>query len=60
MKRDAKRNGRADEEAQVSVAEQVSGTEAVDGGSARRKGDQDAEWLAMTTGDPALYIKDAE
>ena len=60
MKKDANRIGRADEEAEVSAAEQVAGVDAMDGGSATRKGDPDAEWLSMTTGDPALYIKDAE
>jgi hypothetical protein len=59
MKKDANRIGRADEEAQVSAAEQVAGVDAMDG-YATRKGDPDAEWLSMTTGDPALYIKDAE
>lgn len=59
MKRDAKRTGRADDEAQVSAAEQVSGTDVADVGSASQKSDLDAEWLSMTTGDPALYIKDA-
>jgi hypothetical protein len=60
MKKDANRIGRADEQAQVSAAEQVAGVDAMDGGPATRKGDPDAEWLSMTTGDPALYIKDAE
>jgi hypothetical protein len=60
MERDAKRIGKADDEAQVSAAEQVAGADARDGGSATRKGDPDAEWLSMTTGDPALYIKDAD
>ena len=60
MKRDTKRTGRADDEAQVSAAEQVAGADATDGGSATRKGDPDAEWLSMTTGDPALYLKDAD
>ncbi len=60
MKRDAKRTGTADDEAQVSAAEQVSGTGAPDVGSAASKSDLDADWLSMTTGDPALYLKDAE
>ena len=57
MKRDAKRIGKADDEAQVSAAEQGFGTDA---GSAAQKSDVDADWLSMTTGDPALYLKDAE
>jgi hypothetical protein len=60
MKRDAKRIGRADDEVQVSAAEQVSGTDAADVGSAAQKSDLDAEWLSMATGDPALYLKDPE
>jgi hypothetical protein len=60
MKKNANRIGRAAEEAEVSAAEQVAGVDAMDGGYATRKGDPDAEWLSMTTGDPALYIKDAE
>jgi hypothetical protein len=60
MKRDAKRTTRADDEAQVSTVEQVPGTDGTDSGSAARKSDLDAEWLSMTTGDPALYIKDSE
>ncbi len=60
MKRDAKRTGRADDEGRVSEPEQVSGIDATDVGSAARKNDPDAEWLSMTTGDPALYIKDSE
>lgn len=60
MKRDAKRTGTADDEAQVSAAEQVSGTDAAGTGSAAHKSDLDADWLSMTTGDPALYLKDPE
>ncbi len=60
MKRDAKRSGRADDEAQVLAAEQVAGTDAADVGSAAQKSALDAEWLSMATGDPALYIKDSE
>ncbi len=60
MKRDAKRTTRADDEAQVSAAERVAGTDAADPTSAAQKSDLDAEWLSMVTGDPALYIKDAE
>jgi len=60
MKRDAKRSGRVDDEAQVSAAEPVSGLDAADAGSVARKNDPDAEWLSMATGDPALYIKDLE
>lgn len=60
MKRDAKRIGRADDEVQVSAAEQVFGTDAADPTSAAQKSDLDAEWLSMTTGDPALYLKDPE
>lgn len=60
MKRDAKRIGRADDEVQVSAAEQVFGTDAADPTSAAQKSDLDAEWLSMTTGDPALYLKDTE
>jgi hypothetical protein len=60
MRRDAKRAGWADDEAQVSAAEQVSGTDTTDIGSAPRKAASDADWLSMATGDPALYIKDAE
>lgn len=60
MKSDAKRTGRADDEAQVSAAEQVAGTDVTDAGSTARKSDPDADWLSLTTGDPALYLKDAE
>jgi hypothetical protein len=60
MKRDAKRIGRADDEVQVSAAEQVFGTDAADVGSVAQKSDLDAEWLSMTTGDPAPYLKDPE
>ena len=60
MKRDAKRNGRAAGEARVTAAEQDPGTDAADAGSVACKSDPDAEWLAITTGDPALYIKDSE
>ncbi len=59
MKRDAKRTGKTDDEAQVSVAEQLSGTGAPDVGSASEKA-ADADWLSMATGDPALYIKETE
>lgn len=57
MKRDAKRTGPADDEAGVAAAEQVPGTDA---GSAAQKSGVDADWLSMATGDPALYLKDAE
>ena len=60
MERDAKRTGRTDDEAQVSAGERVSGGDATGTASAAHKGDFDADWLSMTTGDPALYIKDAE
>ena len=60
MKRDAKRIGRADDETQVSAAEPVSIADGPDVGSAARKAASDADWLSMATGDPALYIKDAE
>ncbi len=60
MKRDAKRPEMADDEAQVSAVERVSGTDAVGVASAAQKSDPDADWLSMTTGDPALYIKGAE
>ena len=60
MKRDAKRIGSKDDEVQVSAAGQIPGTDATDVGPTSQKGDPDAEWLLMTTGDPALYIKDAE
>ncbi len=57
MNNDAKRTtGRTDEEAQVSAAEQISG--AADAGSATQK--SEPEWLSMTTGDPALYLKDSD
>ncbi len=57
MNTDAKRTtGRTDEEAQVSAAEQISG--AADAGSATQK--SEPEWLSMTTGDPALYLKDSD
>lgn len=52
--------GRVDDEAQVSAAEQVAGTEATDGATAVRKNDPDADWLSMAMGDPALYLKDPE
>ncbi|MDP9409536.1 MAG: hypothetical protein M3P70_03375 [Actinomycetota bacterium] len=59
MNNDAKRTtGRTDEEAQVSAAEQISG--AADAGSATRKTTSEADWLSMTTGDPALYLKDSD
>ena len=60
MKRDAKRTGKTDDEAQVSAAEQLSGTGAPDVGPASEKAAADADWLSMATGDPALYIKDVE
>ena len=59
MKRDAKRIGSTDAEVHVSAAGQIPGTDATDVGPPSQKGDPDAEWLFMTTGDPALYIKDA-
>lgn len=60
MKRDAKRTtGTADGEAQVSSARQISGAADV-GPAAHKKSEPDPEWLSMTTGDPALYLKDAE
>ncbi len=58
MKRDAKRIGKADDEAQVSAAEQLS--DAPDVGSTSDKVAGDADWLSMATGDPALYIKDIQ
>ncbi len=59
MNTDAKRTtGTTDEEAQVSAAGQISG--AADSASAAPKSGPDPEWLSMTTGDPALYLKDAE
>jgi hypothetical protein len=60
MKRDAKRIGGTDDEAQVSATERVSAIEDADPTSAERKAAPDADWLSMTTGDPALYIKDTE
>jgi hypothetical protein len=60
MKRDAKRTGKADDEAQVSAAEQLSGPVPTDVGSASEKAAADADWLSMATGDPALYIKETE
>ena len=57
MKRDPKHTGPADDEARVSTAKQVPGTDA---GSAAQKSDVDADWLSMATGDPALYLKDPE
>lgn len=60
MKRDAKHTGMTEDEGRVSAAEQVSGVDAADIDAAVQKRDPDAEWLSMTTGDPALYIKDAE
>ena len=60
MKRDAKLLGTSDDETQVSAAEQVSGSEIAGAASAAQKGDQDADLLSMTTGDPALYLKDSE
>ena len=60
MKRDVHRLGIPDDETQVSVAEQASGPDASDPASAARKAASDADWLSMTTGDPALYIKEAE
>jgi hypothetical protein len=61
MKRDAKRTGAAEVEAQVSAVEQVSSNDAAGAGSAARKSDDlDADWFSMTTGDPALYLKDSE
>ncbi|MDQ4128437.1 MAG: hypothetical protein M3151_10895 [Actinomycetota bacterium] len=60
MKRDAKRTGVTDDEAQVPTAEQVSGTGVAEVETAAHKSDLDPEWLSMTTGDPALYIRDAE
>ena len=60
MKRDAKRIGRADDEVQVSAAEQAFGTDAADPTSAAQKSNLDAEWLSMTTEDPAFYLKDTE
>jgi len=60
MMRDAKGIGRVDDEAQVPVAEQVSGADVADVGSTARKTASDADWLSMATRDPALYIKDPE
>ena len=60
MKREAKRTGKTDDEAQVSAAEQLSGTGGPDVGPASEKAAADADWLSMATGDPALYIKDVE
>jgi hypothetical protein len=59
MKRDAKRQGMMDDEAQVSAPEQALDPDAAPP-SAARKAAAEADWLSMTTGDPALYIKDAE
>lgn len=50
--------GRADDETQVSAAGQVSGFASEGARETARKKDQDAEWQSMTTGDPALYLKD--
>ena len=60
MKRDAKRIAKADDEAQVSAAKQLSDTATADVGPATEKGAADADWLSMATGDPALYIKETE
>ena len=60
MSGDVKRNGVRADEAQVSDAERVSGPDVSSAVSAVQKSDLDADWLSMTTGDPALYLKDAE
>lgn len=60
MNSDAKGNGVAADEAQVSDAERVSGPDASGAASVAQKGDLDTDWLSMTTQDPALYVKDAE
>ena len=60
MKRDAKRPGMADDEAQVSALEQAPEPDAAPPTSAPRKAAAEADWLSMTTGDPALYIRGAE
>ena len=58
MERDAKRLEMADDQAQVPAAEQAAETD--DTKAAAHGVAPDADWISMTTGDPALYIKDAE
>jgi len=60
MDREAKRAGRPNDEERASAAEQVYGMASGRDEETAQKNDADAEWLAITTGDPALYIKDAE
>ena len=59
MKRDAQRLGMADDEAQVPTAERVPGPDATGAASVAQESEPDADWLSITTGDPALYLKDS-
>ena len=60
MEKGPKDGVRADGEVRISTEERWRAGAPEEARDAKRKEAEDAEWMSMVTGDPALFIKDSE